>query len=102
VGLDNLSAGSLSNLSHSLVSSHFKFVKADMIESEAIAQALGDCDFIYHLAADPEVRTGASNPRVHFLQNVHATFVLLEALRERKRKCIANEYARRCEPKSAT
>ena len=39
VGLDNLSTGTLSNLSHAMASSRFKFVKADLLDGEATTQA---------------------------------------------------------------
>ncbi|MGA2973294.1 MAG: NAD-dependent epimerase/dehydratase family protein [Candidatus Bathyarchaeia archaeon] len=84
VGIDNLSTGTADNLSHAITNPLFKFVKADLLDGGAIAQAIGECDLIYHLAADPEVRTGASDPSIHFTQNIQATFVLLEALRKRK------------------
>jgi len=84
VGIDNLSTGTANNLSHATTNPLFKFVKADLLDGGAIARAIGECDLIYHLAADPEVRTGASDPSIHFTQNIQATFVLLEALRKRK------------------
>lgn len=84
VGIDNLSTGTADNLSHATTNPLFKFVKADLLDDGAIARAIGECDMIYHLAADPEVRTGASNPSIHFRQNIQATFMLLEALRKRK------------------
>jgi UDP-glucose 4-epimerase len=43
---------------------------------------LGDFEAIWHLAANPEVRIGATNPAVHFKENILATYNLLEAARE--------------------
>jgi UDP-glucose 4-epimerase len=84
VGLDNLSAGTMSNLSHAMTNPRFKFVKADLLDDQATERALGDCDFIYHLAADPEIRRGAAEPTLPFKQNLETTFKLLEVLRKRK------------------
>jgi UDP-glucose 4-epimerase len=35
-------------------------------------------DMVFHFAANPDVRLGASNTRVHFEQNIEATYRLLE------------------------
>jgi UDP-glucose 4-epimerase len=42
---------------------------------------LKDVNLVYHLAANPEVRIGETNPRVHFRENLLSTFNLLEAMR---------------------
>jgi len=41
-----------------------------------------NCDSVYHLAADPEVHLGTTNPRIHYEQNVVATHDLPEAIRK--------------------
>lgn len=38
-------------------------------------------DVIYHLAANPDVRLGAENTRIHLEQNIIATYNVLEAMR---------------------
>jgi UDP-glucose 4-epimerase len=43
--------------------------------------ALGGCDVVHHLAANPEVRASRASPEDHFKQNVEATYRLLEAVR---------------------
>jgi UDP-glucose 4-epimerase len=40
-----------------------------------------DCDAVFHLAANPEVRIGSQDTRVHLEQNVNATYNVLEAMR---------------------
>ena len=83
VGFDNLSTGKLENLASAAQSSRFRFVKGDLLEAEATAQALADCELVFHLAADPEVREGAQNPAKQFEQNLQATLNLLEVIRKR-------------------
>ena len=83
VGYDNLTGGNSANLTHARASSRFRFVEGDLLDFEAIESTIGNCDLIFHLAADPEVRIGAQNPSLHFKQNLLATFNLLEALRKR-------------------
>ncbi len=83
VGFDNLSAGDLVNLSHAMKSSRFRFVEGDLLDLKATTRVLGECELVYHLAADPEARTGAENPEKQLRQNLQTTFNLLEALRKR-------------------
>ena len=84
VALDNLSSGSKANLTSALNNPRFRLVEGDLLDVEATSQVLGDCNLIFHLAADPEVRLGALNPDSHFKQNLQATYKLLEAIRARK------------------
>ena len=44
-----------------------------------LAPALRDVEVVCHLAANPDVRLGAKNTRVHFEQNIEVTYRLLEA-----------------------
>lgn len=79
--LDNLSAGSLANLKQWQGNSAFSFLNIDLVEP---LDSISDkhFDFIYHLAANPEVRVSSTNPETHFNQNVVATFNLLEYIRK--------------------
>ncbi len=83
VGFDNFSSGNIANLASATRSSHFRFVKGDLLDAEATARALGDSEVIFHLAADPEVRAGEENPEMQFRQNLRATCELLEVMRRR-------------------
>jgi len=80
--IDNLSAGKLSNLQKWLGKPRFKFVKGDLLKIEEFSSLLEGCDAVFHLAANPEVRVGFTNPRIHYEQNVKATFKLLEEVRK--------------------
>ena len=82
VVLDNLSNGKLENIAHRLGDSRFKFVKGDLLESSDIEDAVKGCGVVFHLAANPEVRVGATDTRVVYKQNVLATYNLLEAIRK--------------------
>jgi UDP-glucose 4-epimerase len=82
VVLDNLSSGRLANLARWLDHSSFRFVRGDLLKPSEVADALDDCEVVFHLAACPEVSVGSVNPSVHFQQNVVATYNLLEALRK--------------------
>lgn len=80
--LDNLSGGRLSNLSTWLKNPRFKFVRGDMLNPRDVREALENCEIVFHLAANPNVRVGAFNTKIDYEQNILATYNLLEALRE--------------------
>ena len=79
---DNLSAGSLSNLEKWIDNPRFDFVQGDVLESASVREAMKDCDTVFHLAANPEVRSWLASPEDHFRQNIEGTHILLEAIRE--------------------
>ena len=39
-------------------------------------------DVVFHFAANPDVRQGPNNTRVHMEQNIEATYLVLEAMRK--------------------
>jgi UDP-glucose 4-epimerase len=78
--LDNLSSGRMESLEGASKHKNFWFHNLDLLQMDPLALPK-DCKTIYHLAANPEVRISATNPSVHFAQNVVATFNLLEAAR---------------------
>jgi len=80
--LDNLSSGSLENNRRWLAHSGFKFFRGDLLDKADIENAIHDCQVIFHLAANPEVRLGSVSPGIHFEQNIKATYNLLEAVRQ--------------------
>lgn len=82
VVFDNLTAGRMENLKKWLDAPNFKFVFGDLLFYEKILESLVGCETIFHLAANPEVRISSTDPKVHYEQNVLATFNLLEAIRK--------------------
>jgi UDP-glucose 4-epimerase len=80
--LDNLSAGDLDNLSSWLSSPRLKVFQGDVLNKESVYKALDGCDTVFHLAANPEVRSDKASPQDHFKQNIEATYNLLECMRE--------------------
>jgi UDP-glucose 4-epimerase len=57
------------------------FVKGDCGDAATLDRLLRGTDSVWHLAANPDVRSGESNPDAHYDQNVRVTYVLLEAMR---------------------
>jgi len=76
--IDNLSQGTLENLSTCMQHPAFRFMKGDITNEVDVCEASRGCDAVFHLAANPEVRIG--DARIHFEQNVRSTFCILEAV----------------------
>lgn len=62
---------------------------ADVLDEEATRETLEGADVVFHLAANPDVRSGAEDTRVHMEQNAEATNVVLDAARDAGAKTFA-------------
>ena len=82
--LDNLSVGKIENIKQWSNNPNFTFVKGDLKNPKDIAKAIQLSQTVFHLAANPEVQVGETDPKVHFQENLEATFNLLETMRKSK------------------
>ena len=64
--LDSLSSGSLNNIRRWINDPKFNFIHGDLLDRESLRKALKECQVVYHLAADPEVRRGSMDPELHY------------------------------------
>jgi UDP-glucose 4-epimerase len=87
--LDNFSSGKREYLEEHSSNSGFSLIEGDLLSPGDLEKALNSVDMVFHLAANPDVKLGAENTRVHLEQNVLATYSLLEAMRKRGIKRIA-------------
>ncbi len=78
---DNLSSGRLEFIEQHLGKDNFRFVEADLLDFNTLKREMREVELVYHVAANPDVRLGASDTRVHMEQNVQATYNVLEAMR---------------------
>ena len=81
VGIDNLSSGTLENLRTWLDHPSLSFIRGDLKHESDWCLAFRGADVVFHFAANPEVRISSVRPRVHFDENVVATFNVLEVAR---------------------
>jgi UDP-glucose 4-epimerase len=80
---DNLSTGSLENIKQWLDSPDFTFIKGDLLSPIDLEKLkIERYSIIFHLAANPEVKIGSTDPNIHFQQNIVATHNLLELMRK--------------------
>lgn len=89
VGYDNLSTGQERFLEAALRDPNFRLVKADTLDAPALEAAAKGCSFVFHLAANADVRYGLEHPERDLHQNTIATFNVLEAARKAGAKGIA-------------
>jgi UDP-glucose 4-epimerase len=86
---DNLSSGKIEFIEKHFDNPDFTLIKGDLLDFQAVERACRDIDFVFHVAANPDVRLGASDTKVHFDQNILASYNLLEAMRKNNVKKIA-------------
>lgn len=77
--LDNLSSGDIEFLSDS--DGRFVFMEGDARDPAILDAAFAGADSVWHFAANPEVRTGETDPGAHYDLNVAMTWQVLEAMR---------------------
>lgn len=82
VVFDNISSGKMEFIDHHLNKTNFSLIEGDLLNTDEIDAACNGVDFVYHVAANPDVRLGAVDTKVHFDQNITATYNLLEAMRK--------------------
>lgn len=83
--VDNLSSGRIENIKHHLNANSVELIIGDLKDPQTALKAVG-IDAVFHFAANPEVRVSATNPEIHFNENVVVTFNLLEATRKKRVK----------------
>jgi UDP-glucose 4-epimerase len=81
VAYDNYSTGKEQFLEQAKTSPNFSLVEADVLDLPELTRAMDGCDFVFHLAANADVRFGTEHPRKDLEQNTLATFNVLEAMR---------------------
>ena len=81
IGYDNFSTGQEHFLEHAQASPNFTLVRGDTLDLPALTAAMRDAEFVFHLAANADVRFGTQHPRKDLEQNTIATYNVLEAMR---------------------
>ena len=81
VAYDNLSTGRREFLHDARANGRFALVEGDVLDGQAMSAAMRGSDFVFHLAANADVRFGTEHPEKDLEQNTIATFRVLEAMR---------------------
>jgi UDP-glucose 4-epimerase len=89
VGYDNMSTGQDKFIADAQRSSAYSLVRGDILDSAALTAAMAGCDFVFHFAANADVRFGTDHPSRDLEQNTIGTFRVLDAMRVNGIKQIA-------------
>lgn len=81
VGYDNLTTGKMRFLEAASANPNFRFLNGDLLDTETLTRAIKGAEFVFHLAANADVRFGTEHPERDLQQNTVATFNVLEAMR---------------------
>lgn len=89
IGFDNFSTGLPQFLDQAKHSDRFTLITGDLMDRELVKQSMKDVDFVFHMAANADVRFGTNHPHKDLEQNAIATFHVLEGMRTNNVKRIA-------------
>jgi len=81
IGVDNFSTGLPRFIDGARKNSNFQFVEIGILDLPALKSAFTGAEFVFHLAANADVRFGTDHPGKDLEQNTIATFNVLEAMR---------------------
>ena len=79
--IDNLSSGRAEHLAAMRENPRLRLIAADLREPSRYADEFRGAGAVWHLAANPDIRLGTSNPSVDLEQGTMTTFRVLEAAR---------------------
>jgi len=89
IGFDNFSTGRAEFLACAMEHPRFRLHRADLLDLDTLTSAMAGADFVYHLAANADVRFGTEHPRRDLEQNTIGTWNVLEAMRANNVRRIA-------------
>jgi UDP-glucose 4-epimerase len=81
-GFDNFSTGQPEFLETAFRSARFRLEHGDLLDAGALDRAMEGVEFVFHMAANADVRFGTQHPRKDLEQNTIGTANVLEAMRE--------------------
>ena len=82
VGYDNFSTGQESFLRTAREAANFRLVRGDVLDSATLTESMRGSEFVFHLAANADVRFGTEHPSRDLEQNTIATHRVLDAMRQ--------------------
>lgn len=86
---DNFMTGYQKFLENAEKSPNFTLITGDILDTKKLTESIQPDDFVFHFAANADVRYGTLHPRKDLDYNTIATFNVLEAMRAKGAKNIA-------------
>ena len=81
IGYDNFSTGLEEFITFAEQNKNFSLVRGDVLDIPLLTKTMRGAEFIFHLAANADVRFGTEHSNKDFEQNTIATYNVLEAMR---------------------
>ncbi len=78
---DSFVTGRREFLEDALKNDRFTLIEGDTLDLDKMTEAMKGCEFVFHFAANADVRMGCEHPRKDLEQNTIATYNVLEAMR---------------------
>ncbi len=78
---DNLSTGKEAFLNEAAALPGYQFVRGELSDIAGLVEALRGVEFVFHFAANADVRFGTDHPRLDLDMNTIGTYNVLEAMR---------------------
>lgn len=78
---DNLSSGKKEFIAQHFDHDRFLFIRADLNDKNRVEKEIKDHEVVFHIAANPDVRSGADDPSMAE-KDMQATYNLLDAMRK--------------------
>jgi len=79
---DNFSNGSIEHLGVNKINPRINIINNDLLNLDALTQAIVGHDLVIHLAANADIAASAVDPKLDLNQTIIATFNVLEAMRK--------------------
>ena len=86
---DNLSTGNTLYLDHHKDNKEFEFIRGDLLDTDLLNKSMKGSDFVFHLAAHADVRSGFEDHHIDHEQNLEVTQNVLEAMHKNNVRNIA-------------
>src|SRR5215469_2478123 len=80
-GYDNFSTGHARFLEQASANDRFSLIRGDILDLELLSASMRGADFVFHVAANADVRFGTEHPRRDLEQNTIGTWNVVEAMR---------------------
>jgi UDP-glucose 4-epimerase len=79
--LDNFSTGRREFVAELAQADGVRLLEGDVLDADIVEDAVAGCDWVFHLQANADLRSGLDHPRRDLEQNTIATSNVLEAMR---------------------
>ena len=66
--VDIIDRSGCSNIAHLMDRPNFHYIQADVTDVDAMVKATKGMDFVYHMAANSDIRNGGKDPNIDYMK----------------------------------